>query len=188
MIIICVYISETKLNAFYHWEYSDYYLHCYLHKVSTDATLGLLQVFHVELRSTQRSLSGKNCLNSVNHNKVQVLSAHKYFLWFTCSWDWTSRCLHGEALLTKHLCPLCHVLAEQLRVNLVDLQLWCLYQPIEDLYLCKYDNKVKSNNQNTLTTGLSVMIGRCLLDSQHGGCDRHPANVGFSFSDTQMTN
>ena len=30
-------------------------------------------------------------------------------------------------------------------------------------------------------TGLSVMIGKCSPDSQHGRPNRHPANVGCSF-------
>ena len=34
----------------------------------------------------------------------------------------------------------------------------------------------------TQTTGFGVMIGRCSLDSQHGGYNRRPANVGCSFS------
>ncbi len=52
---------------------------------------------------------------------------------------------------------------------------------------------IKMLNQNmtqrgTQATGLGVMIGRCSLDSQHGRYDRHPANVGCSFSGTHTTN
>ena len=44
---------------------------------------------------------------------------------------------------------------------------------------------IKMSNLNitkrgTQATGLGVMIGRCSLDSQHGGPGRHPTNVGSS--------
>ena len=38
------------------------------------------------------------------------------------------------------------------------------------------------NQYGAQTTGLGVKIARCSLDSQHGRLDRHPANVGSSFS------
>ena len=38
------------------------------------------------------------------------------------------------------------------------------------------------NQYGDQTTGLGVMIGRYSLDSQHGGPDGHPVNVGCSFS------
>ena len=44
-----IFISEMKLDNFYHLEYSDFCLHlyCYIHSVSVDASFGLLLVFHV---------------------------------------------------------------------------------------------------------------------------------------------
>ena len=49
-----------KLDNFYHLEYSDYCLHlyCYIHKILTDMTFGLLQVFHIKLRSLHRISNG----------------------------------------------------------------------------------------------------------------------------------
>ena len=40
-----------KLDNLDHLEYSDYCLHPYIHNISTEASIGLLQVFHVELGS-----------------------------------------------------------------------------------------------------------------------------------------
>ena len=50
---LVVWISERKLDDFYHTGFSDYYLHfyCYIHNVSADVSSRLLQVFLVELRS-----------------------------------------------------------------------------------------------------------------------------------------
>ena len=46
--LIDIWISETKLDDFYHSGFSDY-LYRYIHNVSADMSSGLLQVF-VELR------------------------------------------------------------------------------------------------------------------------------------------
>ena len=72
----------------HHLEYSDYcHLNCYTHNILANMSFGLLQVFHVELRSLQWTLNRTLYLiwgwgwlfNSVNH----------YQVYFTCSWDWT---------------------------------------------------------------------------------------------------
>ena len=46
-----------KLDDFYYLEYSDYCLHfhCDIPNVSTDASFGLFEVFHVELGKTHRT-------------------------------------------------------------------------------------------------------------------------------------
>ena len=43
--------KKKKTFGLYHWEYTDDYPHRYFytHDISADASLGLLQVFHVEL-------------------------------------------------------------------------------------------------------------------------------------------
>ena len=49
--MLVVWISETKLDVFYHSGFSDFYLlYGYVHNVSADMSFGLLQVF-VELGS-----------------------------------------------------------------------------------------------------------------------------------------
>ena len=80
---------------FCHLKYSDYRfnLYCYIHKVSADASFGLLPAFLIELRSLHGTLNrifylihGAGCSNSVHHNQVEVLS-NKYSLSFTRSQD-----------------------------------------------------------------------------------------------------
>ena len=71
-------------------EYSDNWLHlyCYNHNVSADTSFGLLRVFHVELGGPTQNLElnplfepqGVNCSNSVDHDRVQMLSYSKYSL------------------------------------------------------------------------------------------------------------
>ena len=68
-------------------KYSVYRLHlyCYAHNVLADMFFGLLQVFHIEIRSRQRISNfiwtiGVDCSNSVNHDWIQVLSYCKLLL------------------------------------------------------------------------------------------------------------
>ena len=72
----------------------DLCLYCYIQNFSTDSSLGLLQVFHVELLEPTRKFKhnpfhGVNCSNSVNHNRVRMLSYGYYSLLCTCCQDWT---------------------------------------------------------------------------------------------------
>ena len=73
-----------KLDLFYHLEYLDYCLHlyCYIHKV-----LAIFRCFmsnlraYTEPRTEPFTLSKKvDCSNSVNHDRVQMLSYSKYSL------------------------------------------------------------------------------------------------------------
>ena len=57
-----------KLDGFYHLEYLDYCLHlyCYIHNVSADMSVGLLQhensLLYISLNSTFYNISEKNII------------------------------------------------------------------------------------------------------------------------------
>ena len=92
---LVIYISEMKLDDFYHEGFSDYclYLYCYFQNVSADMSTALLQVF-VKLRNLQGTsnyvlywIHGVPCSDSVCYNRVQELSIPVLLL--ACSQDWT---------------------------------------------------------------------------------------------------
>ena len=76
-----VWISETKLDGFYHSGFSDYclQLYCYIHHVSADMSPDFLQVF-VELESLSGTsnhdlylIHGVACSDFVNHESEYEL-------------------------------------------------------------------------------------------------------------------
>ena len=92
---VVVWISETKLDDFYPWGFSQYFLHlyCYFHNVSVDMSSGLLQVF-VELGNLHGTsnpvlylIHGGRLFWFLNHYRVQVLRIPVLLL--ACSQDWT---------------------------------------------------------------------------------------------------
>ena len=74
-------ILTDQFDSRYYLEYLDYlpHLYCYTHNVSADMSFGLLQVFHVELRSPYW-ISNRDWLFQF---WVQILSYSKYSLLFS---------------------------------------------------------------------------------------------------------
>ena len=73
-----------------------------------------IQMIHVDLGSAHRTsnrifylIHGLDCSNSVNHERVQVLSYCKKSLLFNCSWDWTNNL--PMILLKKKKIQMIHV-------------------------------------------------------------------------------
>ena len=66
LLCICRDIIIFSSIELYLLKYSDYclHLHCYIQKILADMSFGLLQVFHGELRSLQRTLNWMLFLNS----------------------------------------------------------------------------------------------------------------------------
>ena len=64
-------------DKFYHLVYSDYCLHPYFYicKVLANVSFGLLQVFHVKLRSLQTPQMKKDW--SLNHHRVMTILPEK---------------------------------------------------------------------------------------------------------------
>ena len=77
MIFSCLYFMNNLDNP-YDLEYSNtwYYLYCYFYSDSANAFFGFLQMFR-ELKWTRVDYP-----NSVNHNRVRVLSNGKYSQFF----------------------------------------------------------------------------------------------------------